>query len=299
MTPALFHPMKLIVVGCWALLIAFGGSAFAKSAYIGADGRIRACVTPNGHLTVLTPRKRCGKPGSTLVWSREGMVGKRGSPGRPGDAASATSQTIAAAVTGVATAALAFLTFLYLKSARETARASREAAQAAQDQLSYQLRPLVMPSAAGTLTRRASFVDGFETPPIAEGAVYSNLAGGTSYLALRIWNAGAGVAVVKAVNITVGEPASVPEPSNQADFSWWYENMFLPAGTVMFFHSRSTWEDDPENQAIRRQEPMTLDFFYTDDADHQPTITRIALTWKDAGYRAAMVKRWSLAGALS
>ena len=73
------------VVATIALFAALGGGAYAATTFIGADGRIKGCVSKkSGALRVVEPGKKCSKKTKALVWSKRGPQGAAGAQGDTG-----------------------------------------------------------------------------------------------------------------------------------------------------------------------------------------------------------------------
>jgi hypothetical protein len=73
-----------IVISCIALVFALAGGAIAASTYVGAGGKITACVEYRGELRLVKPGKSCSKGEQKVSWSSHGQKGARGQKGVPG-----------------------------------------------------------------------------------------------------------------------------------------------------------------------------------------------------------------------
>ena len=68
-----------------ALFIALGGGAYAAStSFVAGNGKIRACVAPDGTARVLKARQKCARPQKLIAWNQRGATGERGVTGAQG-----------------------------------------------------------------------------------------------------------------------------------------------------------------------------------------------------------------------
>src|SRR3954462_3534979 len=73
------------VYGLLAVLIALGGTAYAATSFISANGTVRGCVSKKGQLTVLKKSaKKCPKKLTLITWSQKGPAGQNGAAGAQG-----------------------------------------------------------------------------------------------------------------------------------------------------------------------------------------------------------------------
>jgi hypothetical protein len=78
--------------GVLALLIALGGTAYAATSFVSANGKVRGCVSKKGQLTVLKKSaKKCAKGRTLITWSQKGPTGPIGPIGPTGPAGSTGS----------------------------------------------------------------------------------------------------------------------------------------------------------------------------------------------------------------
>jgi hypothetical protein len=88
-----FRPSPAMVVALAALVVALGGTAFAVTNFVGANGQIHGCVSKTGKLVLLKPGAKCQK-GSPIAWNQKGAKGTRGPRGLQGlQGPGATSDT--------------------------------------------------------------------------------------------------------------------------------------------------------------------------------------------------------------
>ncbi|MEA2412826.1 MAG: hypothetical protein QOC77_3387 [Thermoleophilaceae bacterium] len=73
------------VMASVAVFLALGGGAYAATSFVGADGRVRGCVSKKGQLTVLKPGKKCAKGLTAITWNQKGPTGAQGLTGDHGD----------------------------------------------------------------------------------------------------------------------------------------------------------------------------------------------------------------------
>jgi hypothetical protein len=73
------------VMASVTVFLALGGGALAATSFIGADGKVRGCVSKKGQLTVLKPpKKRCARGLTAITWNQKGPAGQTGAPGAQG-----------------------------------------------------------------------------------------------------------------------------------------------------------------------------------------------------------------------
>ena len=72
------------VMATIAVFVALGGGAIAATGLIGADGKIRGCVSKKGQLTVLKGGQKCKRGQTAISWNQTGPAGQPGSAGATG-----------------------------------------------------------------------------------------------------------------------------------------------------------------------------------------------------------------------
>jgi hypothetical protein len=71
------------VYGLLAVVIALGGTAYAATSFVSANGTVRGCVSKKGQLTVLKKSaKKCAKGLTLITWNQKGPTGQTGAQGR-------------------------------------------------------------------------------------------------------------------------------------------------------------------------------------------------------------------------
>jgi hypothetical protein len=71
--------------GIVAILIALGGTAYAATSFVSANGTVRGCVSKKGQLTVLKKSaKKCAKGLTLITWNQKGPAGQTGAQGSQG-----------------------------------------------------------------------------------------------------------------------------------------------------------------------------------------------------------------------
>ena len=125
--------------------------------------------------------------------------------------------------------------------------------------------------------------------------------GANFYLTMSLRNGGAGVAVIQAWGVFVGQTAALAEVPDVDGFRPQLRDMYVPAGEAGFWQGAIRGRDDPHHailtDALARNDTVMVDLLYGDYEGGQRTVTRFRLySPADDNQRVEVLRVWVLDG---
>jgi hypothetical protein len=199
--------------------------------------------------------------------------------------------TVSSLATGVGTLVLAVATFASVRSANRTARLTERTLQA-------ELRPLLLPSRFQDVEEKVGFADGHFVH-VPGGHAVVEVVGDVVYLAMSLRNVGTGIAVLDAWHLLPEHDPQGEKTPGVDDFRRLTRDLYIPVSDSGFWQGTFRDPAEPEFQAaceaIKANEPVTIDLLYGDHEGGQRVVSRFALLPKEKGPRLLTSSRhWNL-----
>ena len=183
--------------------------------------------------------------------------------------------TISALATAAGTLVLALATFASVRSGNRSARSAERA-------LLQGLRPLLFPSKLSDEPLKVSFVDR-HLVRVPGGQGVAEVTDTVVYLAISLRNVGSGLAVLDGwvVAAGLGDSARKPDHAPLEEFRRLTRDLFVPPGDIFFWQGALRDPAEPifaeVSEAVRDEEPLTIELLYGDEEGGQRTVTRCLL----------------------
>jgi hypothetical protein len=182
-------------------------------------------------------------------------------------------ETVSSLATGAGTLVLAVATFASVRSANRSARIAEQA-------LREQRRPLFAQSRNDDPRQKIMFGDEhWVTVDGSRGA--AQFEDGNVYLVMSLRNIGAGIGVCQSWSVAPGLQRGINEHMPEAGFRLQQRDLYIPAGDVGLWQGAIRDASDPQHReladAIRHNEPVSIELLYSDQVGEQRTISRYSL----------------------
>jgi hypothetical protein len=204
--------------------------------------------------------------------------------------------TVSQVATAGGTLVLAVATFSSIKSSQRATALAERSLLAGQ-------RPLLIPSRETDGDERIRFGDRFVTTvPGHGGKVERSDDGENFYLTMSLRNGGAGLAVIQAWSVVIGENGGRSSHVDVEDFRPQTRDMYVPAGDTGFWQGAVRGRDDRDHGVLAKaldsgRDLVMVDLLYGDHEGGQRTITRFRLySPDDEKPRAEVLRVWVLDG---
>lgn len=200
--------------------------------------------------------------------------------------------TVSSLATAAGTLVLAVATFAAVRS-------SNRAARIAESALQEQRRPLLAPSRLEDPRQKIMFFGGHWVYAEGGRAAVEAL-DGTVYLAISLRNVGSGMAVCQGWSVRPGMAASgaYPHHAPLEDFRLQSRDLYIPPGDIGMWQGALRNPEDALRasivDAIKAQEPITVELLYSDLVGTQRTISRFALIPARDVWLASLNRHWYL-----